>query len=180
MRLSAHIVDRQVGQLLPWRRWMRVVLFNIPDSTVFNGRSSLTMAVHHFIVGNADSSSVALTNRFVEEVRQVKRVMQVALSMCTAFGAMVSCAVAAEEAALDGAQLYQMRACSSCHGADGKTPIMPLYPAIAGQNADYIFNQMKDIKSGARSNGQAVIMMGIMVMVTEEEMRAIADWVATQ
>ena len=110
----------------------------------------------------------------------MKRIMTVALSICAAFGVGVSGAVAAEEAALDGAQLYQMRACSSCHGADGKTPIMPLYPAIAGQNADYIFNQMKDIKSGARSNGQAVIMMGIMVMVTEEEMRAIADWVATQ
>lgn len=111
----------------------------------------------------------------------MKRTMRVALSICAAVVLGMSGTAAAEEAAaLDGAQLYQMRACSSCHGADAKTPIMPIYPAIAGQNADYIFNQMKDIKSGARSNGQSVIMMGIMVMVAEEEIRAIADWVAAQ
>ncbi len=111
----------------------------------------------------------------------MKRILSVALSVCAAFGVGASGVAAAEEAAaLDGAQLYQMRACSSCHGADAKTPIMPLYPAIAGQNADYIFNQMKDIKSGARSNGQSVIMMGIMAMVTEEEMRPIAEWVSMQ
>ena len=97
-----------------------------------------------------------------------------------AVSAVISMGLVGNVAAADGAGLFESKPCWACHGKDANTPIMPIYPAIAGQNADYIVNQMKDIKSGARSNGQSVIMMGIMVMVTEEEMRAIADWVATQ
>ena len=80
----------------------------------------------------------------------------------------------------DGADLYKTKTCWSCHGKDAKTPIMPIYPKLAGQNADYLFNQMKDIKSGARNNGQTAAMKGVMGLVNEEEMRAIADWLATQ
>lgn len=80
----------------------------------------------------------------------------------------------------DGAALYKAKTCWSCHGKDAKSPILPIYPKLAGQNADYAFNQMKDIKSGARSNGQAAAMKGVMGMVNEAEMREIADWIATQ
>ena len=82
--------------------------------------------------------------------------------------------------AADGAELYKSKACFSCHGADANTPIMPLYPKLAGQNAQYAFNQMKDIKSGARANGQSAVMKGIVAGVSEEEMQAIAEWLATQ
>jgi cytochrome c len=81
--------------------------------------------------------------------------------------------------AADGAVLYKSKACFSCHGADANTPIMPLYPKLAGQNAQYAFNQMKDIKSGARANGQSAVMKGIVAGVSEEEMQAIAEWLAT-
>ena len=57
---------------------------------------------------------------------------------------------------------------------------MPTYPKLAGQNADYAYNQMMDIKSGARNNGQTAAMKGIMAMVSEEEAKAIADWLSTQ
>lgn len=90
-------------------------------------------------------------------------------------------AISAEEASgLDGAQLFQTKVCFSCHGADGRTPIMPIYPKVAGQHADYTYNQLRDIKSGARNSGQAAIMMGIMANVSDEEMRAIASWLSTQ
>jgi cytochrome c len=82
-------------------------------------------------------------------------------------------------AAADGAALYKSKTCWSCHGKDAKSPIMPMYPKLAGQGADYAFNQMKDIKSGARNNGQAVAMKGVMGLVSEAEMRKIADWLAT-
>ena len=81
--------------------------------------------------------------------------------------------------AADGAELYKSKACFSCHGADANTPIMPLYPKLGGQNAQYAFNQMKDIKSGARANGQSAVMKGIVAGVSEEEMQAIAEWLAT-
>ncbi|QFY88304.1 c-type cytochrome [Magnetovirga frankeli] len=81
--------------------------------------------------------------------------------------------------AMDGAELYKAKTCWSCHGKDAKTPIMPIYPKLAGQNADYAFNQMKDIKEGVRANGQSAAMKGVMGLVSEEEMRTIADWLTT-
>ena len=79
----------------------------------------------------------------------------------------------------DGEKLYQTKTCSTCHGKDGKTPIMPMYPKIAGQNQEYTLQQMADIKSGARSNGQSAAMKGVMHLVSEEEMQAISEYIAT-
>ena len=81
--------------------------------------------------------------------------------------------------ALDGAALYQTKTCFACHGKDANTPIMPTYPRLAGQNAAYAVQQMKDIKSGARSNGMSAAMKGVMHLVSDEEIQAIADWLAT-
>jgi cytochrome c len=81
--------------------------------------------------------------------------------------------------AQDGATLFKIKTCWACHGKDANTPIMPTYPKLAGQNADYAYNQMMDIKSGARSNGQSAAMKGVMHLVSDEEMRIIADWLST-
>ena len=76
----------------------------------------------------------------------------------------------------DGADLYKSKTCWSCHGKDAKSPIMKAYPKLAGQNADYAYNQMVDIKSGKRNNGQAAAMKGVMGLVNEAEIREIANW----
>lgn len=81
--------------------------------------------------------------------------------------------------ALDGAELYKTKTCLTCHGKDGKKTIMPNYPKLAGQNAAYSLQQMKDIKSGARSNGMTAAMKGIMHLVTDEEMEALAKYIET-
>jgi len=83
-------------------------------------------------------------------------------------------------AAADGAGLYKSKTCFSCHGADAKSPIMPIYPKLAGQSADYAYNQMMDIKSGKRSNGQSAAMKAVMGMVSDSEAKEIAEWLATQ
>ena len=80
--------------------------------------------------------------------------------------------------AADGAALYTAKGCGACHGADAKTPIMPLYPKIAGQSKEYATQQMNDIKTGARSNGQSVAMKGIMASVSDEETAAIAEYIS--
>lgn len=80
--------------------------------------------------------------------------------------------------AADGATLYKEKTCIACHGKDAKTPIQPNYPKIAGQNAEYALQQMKDIKSGARSNGQTAAMKGVMHLVNDEEMKILADWLS--
>ncbi|MCW8903730.1 c-type cytochrome, partial [Sedimenticola sp.] len=79
-----------------------------------------------------------------------------------------------------GAALYAAKGCAACHGADGKTPIMSTYPKVAALPEQYIFNQMKDIKSGARDNGQTAAMKGIMASVSEEDMKAISGWLSQQ
>lgn len=81
--------------------------------------------------------------------------------------------------AADGEALYKAKTCWSCHGKDAKSPVLPTYPTLAGQNADYMYNQMKDIKSGARTNGGTAAMKGVMGLVDDAQMRAIADWVST-
>ena len=89
-------------------------------------------------------------------------------------------AAAAAVAAPDGAALYKDKTCWSCHGKDAKTPLVPTYPKLAGQNAEYALAQMKDIKTGARSNGQSAAMKGVMHLVNDVEMKAIAEWLAKQ
>ena len=101
-----------------------------------------------------------------------------ALKIATA-SVVVSLSLGTAAIAADGAELFKTKTCWSCHGKDAKTPLLPIYPKLAGQNADYAFNQMKDIKSGKRANGMSAAMKGVMGLVNEEEMRAIADWLAT-
>ena len=78
--------------------------------------------------------------------------------------------------ASDGAALYAAKGCPACHGADGERTTISTYPKLAGQSPEYAYNQMKDIKSGARSSGQAIVMKGIIANVSDDEMRIIADW----
>ncbi len=81
--------------------------------------------------------------------------------------------------AADGAELYKSKTCIACHGPDAQTPIMPTYPKLAGQNAGYALQQMKDIKSGARNNGMTAAMKGVMHLVSDEEMVALADYLSS-
>lgn len=80
--------------------------------------------------------------------------------------------------AADGAALYTSKGCAACHGADAKTAIMPTYPNLAGQNAEYLLAQMKDIKSGARNNGQSAVMKGIVAAISDKDLGAIATYMA--
>jgi cytochrome c len=56
---------------------------------------------------------------------------------------------------------------------------MDAYPKIAGQNPAYSLQQMMDIKSGARANGMSAAMKGVMHLVNDDEMKALADYIAT-
>lgn len=87
---------------------------------------------------------------------------------------------AAAGATPGGSELYQQRTCVACHGKDAKTPLLPEYPKLAGQNAAYLSHQMQDIKSGARANGNTAAMKGIMHLVSDQEIEVLAAWLATQ
>ena len=40
--------------------------------------------------------------------------------------------------------------CAACHDVEGKNPLMPIYPRIAGQHASYTAEQLKLFKTGGR------------------------------
>jgi cytochrome c len=84
----------------------------------------------------------------------------------------------------DGAALYIEKTCLACHGKDGKKTLTPAFPKIAGQNAPYLEQQMKDIKSGARANGSSASMKGVMVnpegveLVTDKDIKELAQYIS--
>lgn len=96
------------------------------------------------------------------------------------FIALALAAVAGGACAADGAALYQSKGCTACHGAKGDKPLAPNYPKLAGQNAAYLVEQMKDIRDGKRTNGLSAAMKPLVAKVTDEEFQAIADWLAAQ
>jgi len=78
--------------------------------------------------------------------------------------------------------LLQKGACVSCHGANFSQPLDPSYPKIAGQHKDYLFVALKSYKvenqsTWGRSNG---IMGGIAKQYSNAELKALADYVASQ
>ncbi|MBE0369578.1 c-type cytochrome [Pseudoalteromonas sp. MMG013] len=80
--------------------------------------------------------------------------------------------------AADGAALYTAKMCQTCHGAEGKAPIMGMYPKLNGQNKDYLVAQMKDIKSGKRNNGMSMAMKAMVANVSDAEIDAIAEYLS--
>ncbi len=92
--------------------------------------------------------------------------------------AMTTLVAAPVLAAEDGATLYAAKTCAACHGPNGTKTLMPDYPKIAGQNAKYLEKQMLDIKSGARANGNSAAMKGVMPLVSDEQIKVLADYIS--
>lgn len=63
--------------------------------------------------------------------------------------------------------------CAACHGKDGKTPIDPSYPKIAGQYPDYMVKVLHDYQTGARKNA---IMGGIAKPLSKSDIENVAAY----
>ncbi len=70
-------------------------------------------------------------------------------------------------------------ACFQCHGDQGQG-IAPNFPAISGQPALYIKNQLEHWRKGERSNDPVGLMQAVVNQLDDAEMTAIADYLATQ
>ncbi len=87
-------------------------------------------------------------------------------------------AQAASEAAEGDAAAGEAKVgvCLACHGPNGNA-LVPIWPKLAGQHAQYIYKQLMDFKSGARANAQ----MGPQVIpLSEQDFRDIAAYYSTQ
>ncbi len=108
----------------------------------------------------------------------MKKAQHLGLMLALLAGVALGATSIAQAETADGETLFTQRTCLTCHGKDGKTPILPEFPLIAGQNAPYILQQLRDIKSGARANGNTAAMRGVMHLVNEEEMKTLADYIS--
>lgn len=66
--------------------------------------------------------------------------------------------------------------CAACHAADGNSTT-PANPKLAQQHPEYLIKQLHEFKSGKRANA---IMSGMVAGLSEEDMRNIAYWLASQ
>ena len=69
-------------------------------------------------------------------------------------------------------------ACMACHGPDGSGNAPAKFPSLKNQHADYTVAQLKKFRDGSRSNDTAGMMRNIAVRMTDDEMMAVAAYIA--
>lgn len=79
------------------------------------------------------------------------------------------------------AELLQKGACASCHGANYSKPLVPGSPKIAGQHADYLYVALRSytVTGNPQVGRNNVIMSGVAKQFTRDELRLMADYLAT-
>lgn len=70
-------------------------------------------------------------------------------------------------------------ACMGCHGPTGAGNPTAAYPSLAGQHAAYTLAQLKAFRDGARDNDPAQMMRNVVARMSNEELEAVANYIAT-
>lgn len=72
--------------------------------------------------------------------------------------------------------------CINCHGerGKGKAPNIAVFPVIGGQHRDYIIKELTDLKGGLRANDPAGMMGAIAKKLSDDEIKAVAEYLSTQ
>lgn len=68
-------------------------------------------------------------------------------------------------------------ACASCHGPSG-AGIPVQFPRLAGQHSKYVLGQLKNFRSGDRANDGGKMMQVIARKMTDQEMKAVAEYIS--
>lgn len=71
----------------------------------------------------------------------------------------------------------RMDACTKCHGNEGEGTAK--YPRLNGQHPQYLVQELKNFKSGKRSNDANEEMRKIARQLTESDMQAVAHYLAS-
>jgi cytochrome c553 len=66
----------------------------------------------------------------------------------------------------------------ACHGPDGKGNAQAGFPALSGQFAEYTIAQLKAYKDGSRRTGINKMMQEVAAKLSDEEIEAVAHYVA--
>lgn len=109
------------------------------------------------------------------------------LSIALAGVALIACSGLSQAADLAaGKAVWEKLNCASCHGADAKSPIMPAYPILAGQHADFLAHALKAYQRGAAgaptsSNVRKNAVMGsFATQLSVTDIANVSAWLAAQ
>lgn len=70
-----------------------------------------------------------------------------------------------------------LAACSGCHGPSGRGNPAAVYPAIQGQHATYLANQLRAFRAGARQTDPNGMMRDVARTMSDEQIDAVAAYV---
>lgn len=90
-----------------------------------------------------------------------------------------SVCAAAPEADLEKGKELAETICAACHGVDGNSEIS-IYPRLAGQHEAYLDAQAIAIRDNTRTWGMAAAMQPLVEEMTDEDLRNINAYYATQ
>ena len=76
----------------------------------------------------------------------------------------------------DAATPEKVTTCAACHGADGKA-VLPMYPNLAGQYANYLEHALKEYRAGGRKNP---IMGAQAATLSDAEIKQLAAYYSAQ
>ena len=93
---------------------------------------------------------------------------------------------AADEAKVnEGMLLYKggkistkVTACAACHGPTGIGNEAAKFPRLASQHPQYLIDQLKQFRSGARANDAGQMMRNIASKMSDTDMEAVAEYIA--
>lgn len=77
---------------------------------------------------------------------------------------------------MDGNPDSGVPACAGCHEADALG--YATFPHLAGQHPEYTFLQLKRFNTGERDNDKGLAMQSVTAKMTEQEMKAVAEYLA--
>ncbi|MFT0850411.1 cytochrome c [Achromobacter sp. F4_2707] len=82
-----------------------------------------------------------------------------------------------------GQAAFEKFACASCHGADGKSSVLPSYPVLAGQHADYLRHALRSYQRGASGGGvnarSNAVMTALVPQLSDADIQNIAAWLSS-
>lgn len=70
-------------------------------------------------------------------------------------------------------------ACNSCHGPDA-LGVGSSFPALSGQHAGYIAQQLKAWREGKRNNDPQDLMLAVASRMSDDDIAAVSAWLANQ
>jgi cytochrome c553 len=67
--------------------------------------------------------------------------------------------------------------CAACHGADGRSTVIPQYPKIGGQSGPYVVNALKAYRDGRRQGTYAAIMTAVAKPLSDDDIVNLAAYI---